>query len=251
MLSVVILTKNSEKNITVLINSLRQADEIIIVDDNSTDKTAVMVNQLLYSGSVKAKLFTRSLNNDFAAQRNFGQEKTKGDWTLFVDADEEVSKELMNEIIQLINNPIIITEGYFIGRRDELWGKMMTGTEAGKSKILRLIKRGKGKWVRQVHEYIIPPLKTGVLKNSLIHKPHPTLWKFIKDINYYSTIHAEENHREHKRSSILKIIFYPIVKLFYNWIVLRGYKDGSRGFVVSLMMSLHSFLSWSKLWLIQ
>lgn len=245
MLSVVILTKNEEANISKLLASLSLADEILVIDDNSTDKTVSIAEKL------GAKVHKHSLDNNFAAQRNFGLAKANGDWVLFVDADEEVSKELVNEIIQLINNPLIKTEGYFLHRQDYLWGKLMTGTEAGRTKLLRLIKKGRGKWARRVHEYITSSVNTGLLKNPLIHNPHPTLREFIKDINYYSSIHAEENYREHKRSSLFKIVFYPILKFLKNLIVLGGYKDGSRGFVVSIMMSLHSFLSWSKLWLIQ
>ncbi|MGD0523043.1 MAG: glycosyltransferase family 2 protein [Candidatus Microgenomates bacterium] len=251
MLSVVILTKNEEKNIRKLLGSLSPADEIIVVDDNSTDKTTYIVDQLSHTGCVKAKVFTRSLHEDFAAQRNYGLEKAHGDWVLFIDADEEVSKPLMNEIIQLVNNSLLKTEGYYVLRQDYLWGRTLIGTEAGRTKLLRLIKKGKGKWVRRVHEYLIAPGNTTTLKNRLIHYPHQTLSEFLASINYYSTIHAQENQSEHKKSTLFKIMFYPLLKFINNYIILGGYQDDGQGFVVSLMMSLHSFLSWSKLWLMQ
>jgi glycosyltransferase involved in cell wall biosynthesis len=242
-LSVVILTKNEEKNLEKLLPTLALAEEVVIVDDNSVDKT------LKIAEDFGARVYKRKLDNDFAAQRNFGLEKATGNWILFLDTDEEISKELSNEITQLVSNPLIRTQGYHLKRQDFLWGKLMTGTEAGRTKLLRLIKKGKGKWARRVHEYIIAPENTSVLKNNLIHYPHTTLGEFIKDINYYSTIHAEENRNEGKKASLAKIIFYPAGKFINNWLILGGYKDGGQGFVVSLMMSLHSFLSWSKLWL--
>jgi len=244
-LSIVVLTKNEEKNLKKLLPTLAFAEEIVVIDDYSEDKTIDIARD--YGASV----FERKLNNDFAAQRNFGLEKATGNWILFLDADEEVSKELGNEITQLVSNSLIQTQGYYIKRQDKLWGKLMTGTEAGKTKLLRLIKKGKSKWTRRVHEYLKVPSSTAVLKHSLIHYPHPTLSEFLTDINYYSTIHAEENAREGKKSSLFKIIFFPIAKFLNNWILLGGYKDGGQGFVVSLIMSLHSFLSWSKLWLMQ
>jgi glycosyltransferase involved in cell wall biosynthesis len=237
-LSIVILTKNEEKNLEKLLPSLSFAEEIVIVDDNSEDKTISVAEDY------GARVYKRKLNNDFAAQRNYGLAKAKGDWILFLDADEEITPELGREIEQVAGH-----DGYYIKRQDKLWGKLMTGTEAGRTRLIRLIKRGKGKWVRRVHEYLVEPKTTATLENALIHSPHTTLNEFIKDVNYYSTIHALENRREGKKSSLFKIIFFPSVKFLYNWLVLGGYKDGSQGFVVSLVMSLHSFLSWSKLWL--
>ena len=242
MISAVILAKDYDQPLKKLIASFKFADEIVIIIDK-------LFNKLSHTGCVKAKVFTRSLNNDFAAQRNFGLRKAKGDWVLFIDSDEEISQELNKEISQLINNPINQMNGYYIRRQDRLWGKLMTGTEAGRTRILRLVRKGSGKFMRRVHEYYECTGTTGALKNKLIHNPHPTLRKFLVDVNRYSTIHAQENLEEGKKSTLFKIIFYPVGKFLYNWLVLGGCKDGDRGVIVSLIMSLHSFLSWSKLWL--
>ena len=94
-LSVVILTKNEEKNIERTLQSVRFADDIVVIDDNSDDNTFKIA---LDNG---AMVYKRGLDNDFAAQRNYGIEKAKHDWILYIDADEEVSKELKQEISNL------------------------------------------------------------------------------------------------------------------------------------------------------
>src|SRR3990167_11562432 len=98
MISAVVLTKNEEKNIERCINSLLWCDEIVIIDDYSEDET---INKIK---NAKVKIFQRKLNGDFAGQRNFGLEKASGEWVLFVDSDEEVSRELREEILEILKH---------------------------------------------------------------------------------------------------------------------------------------------------
>src|SRR6185437_16673815 len=97
-ISAVVLTKNEEKNIVHCLQGLQWCDEIIVIDDNSTDQTVALAKKH------KANVFTRSLQGNFAQQRNFGLDKTTGDWVLFIDADERISAELLAEIQLRIND---------------------------------------------------------------------------------------------------------------------------------------------------
>jgi glycosyltransferase involved in cell wall biosynthesis len=117
MISAVIITKNEEENIKRCLQSLSWCDEIIVVDDDSTDKTVEIAKK---SG---AKVYNRTMNSDFSAQRNFGLEKAKGDWVLFIDADEKVTSALWYEIMSHTNNPINEYAGFYIKRIDTMWGK--------------------------------------------------------------------------------------------------------------------------------
>src|SRR5687767_12381044 len=99
MISVVIITKNEEKNIEECLSSVSWCDEIIVIDDNSDDKTAEIAK------NKGAKVITHALNNDFSAQRNFGLSVAKGDYVLFVDADERISPALWYEIMAITNDP--------------------------------------------------------------------------------------------------------------------------------------------------
>jgi glycosyltransferase involved in cell wall biosynthesis len=244
-LSAIVLTKNEEKNIEKCLSSLSFVDEIIVIDDFSTDKTVKLTK------NYGAIVFFRRLNNNFAQQRNYALSKARGEWVLFIDADEVVSVPLKNEIIQAINNPFSNIVGFYLKRKDIIWGKKLNFGETGKVKFLRLAKKNTGKWKRSVHEFWCVRGIKGDLHNELYHYPHPSLKEFIKDINFQSDLHSSANYWEGKKSNVIKITFWPMGKFFNNWIMRWGFLDGSQGLIIALMMSLHSFLAWSKLWILQ
>src|SRR3989338_3704487 len=132
MISAVILTKNEKKNIKDCLQSLNWCDEIIVIDDDSEDKTVEIVKNLklkTQNYNSKLKIYKRSLNNDFSSQRNFGLSKAIGDWVLFIDADERVSKALALEISNL-KSQISNLNGFYIRRRDFMWGRELRYGEA-------------------------------------------------------------------------------------------------------------------------
>lgn len=241
MLSVVILTKNEEKNIVACLESLSWCDEIFVIDDNSTDTTVELAKKL------GVKVFIHALDNNFAAQRNFGLSKANGDWILFVDADEIVPDALADEIVARIMS--LESSGFMVKRLDVMWGKELRHGEVGNIKLLRLAKRGQGKWKRRVHEYWDDDGNVGQLKNPLMHYPHPTLAEFVSHIDFYSTLHAQQKFEDGEKSSIFKIILWPKLKFIKNYVWGFGFLDGTQGFVLAMLMSFHSFLAWSKLWL--
>lgn len=252
-ISAVILTKNEEKNIERCLRSLDFCDEIIIVDDYSTDKTLEIVNKVFkVIKFIKYRIFERKINNDFAEQRNFGLSKATNDWVLFIDADEEISEELKKEIIGLDprlhrNN----TNAYFLKRRDYFWNQELKFGEVKKVRdqgIVRLVKKGSGTWMGDVHEVFHTADNIGKLNGFINHYPHPTLKEFINDINHYSDIRAEELFDREAVTNIFEIIFFPFGKFIYNYFFNLGFLDGPAGFAYSFMMSFHSFLVRSKLY---
>jgi glycosyltransferase involved in cell wall biosynthesis len=180
---------------------------------------------------------------DFAEARNSLLEKSNAEWVFFIDSDEEVTPELIKEIGDAINKKQIPDkkrgpDAYYIKRKIFFLGKYV-----GEDKVLRLAKKGSGKWIRAVHEvWDIKSHPRGVLKNYIIHNTADNLREYIEKINKYSTIHAKENSKEGKKSNLFKIVFYPPLKFIQN--ILLG-----RGFVFSMLQSFHSFLSWSKEWI--
>src|SRR5260221_2532809 len=249
MISAVVLTKNEEKNIKRCLGSLTWVDEIIIIDDYSTDFTIRKIEKT----NKKAKIYKRHLNNDFAGQRNYGLSKAKGEWVLFVDADEIIPEALASEIYNLQFTIYKNYDGFYLKRRDYFLGREMKHGEVGNVKILRLAKKDFGEWHRAVHEEWNPstPLRSivGELRNPILHYHTRNLSDFVNAINNYSTIHASENEHEGKRSNIWKIIFYPAGKFIYNYFFKLGFLDGIQGFIMAVMMSFHSFLAWTKIWL--
>lgn len=244
MISAVVLTKNEEKNIEKCLENLSWCDEVIVVDDQSQDKTVDIAKKK------GAKVYTHALEDDFALQRNFGLEKAKGDWVFFVDADEEVSQGLWYEIMERTNAPFNMIEGFYVKRIDTLWNKQLKHGESGNIWLLRLAKKHAGKWKGKVHEVWDVRGKTDKLKNTLSHYPHQTIKEFLEEVNYYSTLRAQELKKKKVHASWFTIILYPKAKFFLNYIGKGGFLDGIHGLVFALMMSLHSFLVRGKLWML-
>lgn len=239
----VVLAKNEEKNIRKCLSSLSFCDEILVIDDYSSDKTVKIAKKQ------GAKIYIRKLNKDFASQRNFALDKAKGKWVLFVDADEVVGDQLKREIIQIVNNPFIKENGFYIKRVDYFLGKEIKYGEMGNMYLLRLARKGAGVWKRNVHEFWDVKGRKGKLISPLYHFSHNSLFEFIEDINFLSTLHSLANEKEGKEANLFKIVFFPFFHFIKNYILKGGYKDGTYGFVVAFLMSFHSFLSWSKQWL--
>lgn len=245
-ISAIILTKNEEADIKDCLESLRWCDELIVIDDNSTDETVEIAKKL------GAKIYIRSLD-DFSAQRNFGILKANGKWILFVDADERIPGALAFEISNVIHNWTDRIEneykGFCIPRIDILWGKKLRYGDS-RINLLRLARNDVGKWDGIVHEKLKISGKVGVLKNPIIHYPHQTITKFLKEINLYTTLRAEELYSKKIKTNMLLIILFPLSKLILNYFFKKGFLDGMPGLIHALLMSFHSFLARGKLWTI-
>jgi glycosyltransferase involved in cell wall biosynthesis len=244
MISAIVIAKNEEKNISECLKSLLWCDEVILIDDNSTDKTVQIAEKL------KVKVYIRSLQNKFSDQRNFGLKQAKGDWVLFIDADERVTPALWYEIMQHTNSSIENIDGFYIKRTDFIWGKKLKHGETGNIKFLRLAKKNSGKWTGAVHESLKINGKTAFLNNELLHYPHTSISDFLKEINYYTDLRAQELFSNKKVVSSAGVIYYPFGKFVINYLIKLGFLDGVPGLVFALMMSFHSFLVRGKLWIL-
>jgi len=244
MISAIILTRNEEKNIGDCLDSISWCDEKIVIDDHSSDRTVEIAKKK------GALVFPRLMENDFADQRNYGLKKAQGDWILFIDADERVSSALWYEIMAHTSEAIEECVGFYIKRQDMMWGKVLKHGETGNISLLRLARKGSGKWEGPVHERWNIKGKTAILKNSLDHFPHQTIAEFLHEINFYTDLRAEELFKKKVKSNWLSIIVYTKAKFFLDYIIKAGFLDGLEGLVFALLMSLHSFLVRGKLWLL-
>lgn len=241
MISAVVLSKNEERNIKDCLQSIKDlASEIIIIDDYSTDKT------LKIAKDFGAKVFLRHLNDDFSGQRNFGLEKAKNKWVMFLDADERVTDELAQEITTTISKNEDVN-GYFFKRNDFFGERILKYGEIANVRLLRLAKKDSGSWQRKVHETWDVKGQTKEFKNPLLHYPHSTITAFLKEINFYSSLHAESLKKEGMKPSLLRLIFNPLAKFISNYFLKKGFLDGTPGLITALMMSFHSFLARGKL----
>lgn len=243
MITVIILAKNEEGNIVDCLESVSFADEVIVIDDESTDRTFEVSRQ---NG---AKVLKRKLDHDFSKQRNFALSQATHEWVLFLDADERVDKDLVEEIKQAVLNESI--DGYFLRRVDKLFGKILTYGELLNKKFVRLARKNSGKWTGTVHEEWSVGGKLSTLKNPILHVPHQTIAEFIREINYYTTLRAKELYSNGVRVSWYGIIFYTKAKFIQTYVLRLGFLEGMPGLILSLIMSLHSFLVRGKLYLLQ
>jgi glycosyltransferase involved in cell wall biosynthesis len=244
MISVIILTKNEENNIVDCLESVSFCDEIIIIDDFSTDRTLQVVKNF----NLRVKIFQRKLEGDFSAQRNFGLTKAKNDWILFVDADERLSNGLKGEIMDFISAKNKSCDGFYIQRKDIIWGKELNHGELGKIKLLRFAGKNKGVWKGKVHETWNINGSIGNFKMPLFHYPHQSIADFLKEINYYTDLRAKELYAKGVKTNGYKVVLYPMGKFTQNYFLKLGFLDGIEGLVFAIMMSLHSFLVRAKLW---
>lgn len=246
MISAIILTKNETENIEKCIKSVSWCDEIIVIDDISTDKTLEIARKY------KVKIYSHPLNNDFSSQRNFGIAKAKNDWVLFVDSDEIISDALAYEIsnaIQLKDQNLKEFNGFYIKRVDFVWGKEFKYGETGSIRLLRLARKGAGLWEGMAHERWHVEGRIGRFVNPLHHYPHKALSEFLGKINFYTDIRATELKQKNTRVYIWSIIAYPLGKFILNYFFRKGFMDGIHGLIFAITMSFHSFLVRSKLWL--
>ncbi len=239
MISAIVLTKDEEDHIDDCLRSLSFCDEIIVVDDNSIDRTIEIAKK--YNAVVIEKPLI-----DFSNQRNFALEKAKNKWVLFVDADEIVSEDLANEIKHKIS--LNDSDGFLIKREDIFLGKKMKGGDLGNVWLLRLGKKVEGEWVGKVHEEWIIKGKVSRMDNSLVHNSHKNLATFIRKINQYSSLRAMELNTAKVNPSFLEIILYPKLKFIHLYVLKFGFVDGLHGFLHALFMSFYSFLVRGKLY---
>lgn len=257
MISAVVLTHNDEKILERCLKSISWCDEVIVVDDNSTDGTVEVAKKL------GVNVFSHALNDDFAAQRNFGLAKAKGEWVLFVDSDEVVSEDLGKEIKQKLDprfrgdDPTSLKlrgasekGGYSIKRKDYLAGRWLEHGESAHVRLLRLARKNAGKWVQPVHEQWNIDGTVGELTHPLLHHPHQNVAQFLEEVNRYSTLYARYLHLLGVKEPAWQIVAKPVAKFFVNYVWRLGFLDGTAGLVVACMMSFHSFLVRAKLWLL-
>jgi len=242
MITVVVLVKNEEKNIVDCLESLSFCDEILVIDDFSSDRTVEIAKEM--NGLVSS----HKLDNDFSKQRNYALSLAKNDWILFIDADERVSEILKKEIVYKVSENKY--DGFLIKREDSMWRKKIKHGEVGDTWLLRLGKKNAGKWEGSVHEKWVISDKVGKLTNHIEHYPHQSIEEFVKEVNYYTDLRAKELYSLGVKVKWYSILLYPKAKFLLNYFLKLGFMDGLPGFILAIMMSFHSFLVRGKLWVL-
>lgn len=244
MLSVIVLTKNEEDRIKVCLESVKWADEIIVLDNGSTDKTLQIVKQ--YTD----KVFTFN-DLDFSSLRNKGMQKSSGDWVLYVDSDERVLYPLKEEIEKLVSLPEF--SAYAIARRNIVFGKEVSYGPFWPDWVIRLIKKSDFEtWVGKVHEYPKFRGKLGYTQNFLLHLTHRELDQVVTKSLEWSKIDANLRlETNHPKMSGIRFIRILLSEIFNQGIIRKGFFGGTRGVIDSILQSFSMFMTYVRLWQLQ
>ena len=245
-ISVCIITHNEEANLPRTLASVRWANEIIVVDSGSTDRTCDIARDF------GAKVYVEEWKG-FAAQKNLALDKAIGDWVLSLDADEEVTPELAHTIQQIERNPNA-KSGYQIARRNLFLGRWIKHGGFYPDRKLRLWKRGAGGFEdRPVHETAQINGSVGTLDGDLIHHAYPTLESYIGHMNRYSSLGADLALKSGKSSTgifsfVENVLLRPQLTFFYNYFIRLGFLDGREGLLLHFYH--HTYVSWkyAKAW---
>lgn len=243
-LSAVILTKNEATQVRNCLESVKWADEIIIIDDMSTDETLAICRE--YTD----KIFYKQLVN-FSEQREYGISKASGEWILFLDADDQLSLQLQEEIKRTLTaGPGY--NGFMLPRISSYLGKWIVYC-GWRAPIVLLFRKDKARLDgRLVHEKILVNGKVGVLKNIIRHHAYADLSEHIIKLDFYTRLEAEELWRQGKRLKGADFILYlfakPLFAFVRKYFIYKGYKEGVRGFLISVMTAFVVLLSYAKLW---
>jgi glycosyltransferase involved in cell wall biosynthesis len=239
-LSVVIITHNEEENIRECLESVLWADEIIVVDSDSTDRTEEICRACKVN-------FIKEPWKGFALQKNSAIEKATQNWILSLDADERVTPELRAEITAVMgsNNT---KDGYFIARKNFFLGRWIKRCGWYPDYNLRLFQRGKGLFgIREVHEAVKLNGVAGHLESPMEHYTYKSLEDFMSRLDRYSTLAAQELLKGKKTYGILHIVFRPFYTFISMYLLRLGFLEGYYGFVISVLYAFYTFLKYIKL----
>lgn len=241
-ISVIIITKNEESQIDECLQSVGWADEIIIVDSESTDRTVDIAK------NYTKNIITRKWEG-FAAQKSYALSLANNEWVLSLDADERITPGLKNEIHQIDLND---ADGYFIPRENYFLHKHIVTCGWGKDSQLRLFKKSRTTVAdRLVHEGFIVQGRISTLRNPMIHYTYNSIESAVSKINHYSSLQAEETFKNKCRVTGITILLHGVSSFYKSYIALKGIKDGIHGFCISFIDSLTTFLTYMKIWELQ
>lgn len=240
-LSVTIITLNEEDNIRAALESVKWADEIIVVDSGSTDRTVEI-----------CKKFTDKVHHQdwlgMNGQKACAKEHATGDWLLNIDADERVSSELAIEIKSVLENGSDI-DGFFVPRKVHFLGRWINHSGWYPDHKLRLFKKAKGRWAgTDPHDEVAVDGKTSYLKADLYHFTYKDIENFVNVVNNFTTVAAAEYEKKGKSFGFINIVLRPLFTFFKKYIIKQGFRDGLPGFFISASSAYYVFLKYVKLW---
>lgn len=246
-ISAVVTAYNEEKKIEKSLKSLKAFDEIIVVDNSSTDNTQALAKK--YTNKV---FMQKNDPTNIDIQKNFGFSKASNEWILSIDADEQASEELAKEIKSILSaNPSSISEinGFLIPRKNYIFGKWIEYAGWYPDYQLRLFRKSKGKYTKKhVHESLSLDGQSAKLREHIIHDNYDTIIQFISKTTSYAQNEAEDLLSKGYQFSYFDCIRFPLSEFLSRFFARKGYRDGFHGLILSLLMAFYHFIIFCLIW---
>lgn len=247
-LSLAVITRNEEDNLRPCLESVPFADEIVVVDDESTDRTREIAAEFT------DRIYRRELDR-FGRQKQFAIDKAECDWVLVLDADERVGEELAAEIRRVLEHDDPAFDGYKVRRLTWLFGEPVDYSGWYKCSHLRLFRRGAARYVdRRVHEYPVlrEPSRAGCLAGHLEHYTYADEREYRDKLERYSRLAALDWFDAGRRVNVFNAVWYlavvPAAAWLREFLVQRGFRGGRTGLRIAAMSARADYLTGRKLW---
>lgn len=243
-ISAIIPTLNEELHIKEAIESVSFADEILVIDSFSSDKTVEIAK------SLNARVIQREFD-DFSSQKNYAISKATYDWVYILDADERVTSNLRKEILDRVSD-VEDYVGFYVYRSFYFLGKKLRYSGWQHDRVVRLFRKDACKYDgKLVHEKIITEGKLGYLNNRLEHYSYRDYDHYVAKLNQYAALKAKSLYEKGKKVTLYHVLIKPPVRFVIHYFIKLGFLDGFQGFVISILLSYGVLTRYIKLWLLK
>lgn len=240
-LSVLVIARDEEANIERCLGSVAWADEIVLVDSGSTDRTVELARRFT------PKVFVTEWRG-YAATKAWGLERTSQPWVLWLDADEAVTPELAREMRDAIRSDADVS-AYAMPRKSFFLGRFIRHCGWYPGYVTRLFRRDRARFCdRLVHEGLRVEGRVRRLRGDLLHDTYPTLEVAVGKLSQYASLAAEEMRRQGRRAGRLDLVVRPAFRFVHMYVWRLGFLDGLHGFVLCVLTSSYTFTKYAKLW---
>jgi glycosyltransferase involved in cell wall biosynthesis len=240
----IVLTRDVEDRIRRCLESVRWADEILVVDSESRDRTVEICREFT------DRIFQRPYPG-YARQQNFALDHATHDWVFLVDSEEEVPPELAKEVRATLDaGPG--HEGYFLYRDNYFFGRRIRHAGWGTDRVMRLFRKSQGRFAeKNVHPAVEIEGTRGWLKQRIRHEPYPTLEEYMEKFGRYTLWGARDAFEKGRRAGVWEVFFHPVWRFFKMYLIRLGILEGPHGLVLSILAAMSVFVKYARLWEMQ